>query len=613
MPTTIATIGTAIANISLTVGEFVGNALVAAGVSGATAASVATTAVYATDVLIAAAPSLLLAATRPGPPGPQELRLPLRQSRPARQTGTGIDRISGPYMLFESEGQYSYDVFALHDGKVQSFDQWWLNDDAVTVDVDGHVQHIEQKYKDNRVRMFWTYGEATETAFASLVADQPGVWTTLHRGDGVAALYLLSIAPSAEVFPRRFPNGLPLPSVTAKLSLVYDPRDPAQDPDDDSTWVWSQNAALSLLFYFCFTDGGPRLSYAQRFAPVIEHWKRAADVCDEEVPLAAGGTVPRYQQGGTWTWDTAPAGVIGQYLDCMDGWLSRDAQGCIILKAGKYETPTITLTRDDVFGFTLNRFQPAERAVNELVVSYKSPDHDFNVVQTNPWTNDADISAVGEVRSRPLSLPWVQNNSQARRLAKRAMSRQGADATGTITIDLFDAFEREIITQRYIAIQLGEYEPRTLRDIVVEISGAEIDVMSGLVTLSWIKADQGIDDWNAATEEGSGPTGGTYIPPVTTDALTITAVGFDASPLKLVVTVTDPARADILVYYIQYRQVGVVTWTTQLATMTDLGSTLELRSDVVAGGINYEVQVAYLTDVYAISEWANSTPDVIST
>lgn len=611
MPETLITIGTAIADLSLKVGAFVGNTLIAVGVPANIAASIATGTVYAVDALIYAAPSLILAGVRPGPPAPQELRIPLKQPRPVRQTGTGIDRIAGPYMLFESEGQNSYDVFAIHDGKVQSYDQWWLNDDQVTLDGSGWVQDIGQKYKNNRVRLIWRYGEATETAYSELVSALPSVWTTAHRGDGIASLYMLSVAPTAENFPSRFPNGLPLPSVTAKLSLVYDPRDPAQDPDDSSTWEWSKNAALNLLFYLCFTDGGPRIPYERHILPTIAYWKRAADVCDEAVPLAAGGTTPRYEQGGTWTWDTAPSAVIGQFLDCMDGWMCRNADGCLVLKAGKYDVPAVTLTDEDVYGFTINRFQPAERAVNELVVSYKSADHDFNVVQTDSWRNEDDIERIGEVKSRSISLPWVQNNSQARRLAKRAMSRQGADTTGTITVDLFDAYESELITDRYIRVQLGENQPRTLQDIVIEVTGAENDIMSSLTTLSWIKADQDIDSWVAATEEGGGPSGTVSSPTTNTEALNIISADFDGSPEKLVVTVTDPARADIVDYYIRYRASGTLTWVEQIATVTDIGAQLELRSTAVEPG-DWEVQVWYLTDVFAYGDYANDPPDVVT-
>ena len=96
MPRTIMTIGQYIENASLHAAEFVGNTLVRLGAPTGIASRVATASLYAFDALIYAAPSLILSATRPGPPGPQELRVPVKQSRPVRQTGTGRDRISGP-------------------------------------------------------------------------------------------------------------------------------------------------------------------------------------------------------------------------------------------------------------------------------------------------------------------------------------------------------------------------------------------------------------------------------------------------------------------------------------------------------------------------------------
>lgn len=188
--------------------------------------------------------SYALAGGAPKQPTPADGHLSIKQPNPVRQGGYGRDRVAGAYMLYETNGaDISTDVLALIGGQICGVRKFYLNEDPITlssvrgggfVTADGTT---DGRYSAN-VNLDWRVGLPTEVAYSSAVSLVPSIWTTAHRGDGIASLYLqCRQAPSINDQPRIFPNGLPSASVVADLYPLWDPRDTNQDPDDPETWI----------------------------------------------------------------------------------------------------------------------------------------------------------------------------------------------------------------------------------------------------------------------------------------------------------------------------------------------------------------------------------------
>lgn len=565
-----------------------------------------------------AATAAIAAALAPDAPKPEQVKASKKQPRPPRVSGSGRARLGMAYVLFEASANVSYDVGALHDGITQGpTGRFWLHDDEAFIDGSGWVIGFGGKrYTPQHVKILTRRGLATETAYSEVVAGVPGAWTNDHRGDGVASLALICNHADLKYQTEDFPNGLPIPTAEWDMSLVYDPRDPAQDWAEPSTWSYTgpsggqgRNPALCLLWYLCFAEGGPRLDFARRVLPVISYWINAANVCDEAVTLKAGGTEPRYRMGGAWTWDASVSSIVKNYIDTFDGWLQPDGNGRLILYAGKYYAPG----PDDVIRtatrYLLRRFANDEDSVNELEISFTSPDHDYNSVTTDSWRDETDILRRGVVRSLPLALDWVQANGQARRLAKRRMSQSNATASGTITTYL-DGLD--LLGKRYLRIALPEEVP-TLRDIIVEVTEAEIDMAGLAVTFTWRRADELIDSWNPATEEGDGVDVTNRVPPVYAPVPTITDVvpfyedvAGGSAGVRLQVITDQPVSPDLL-YATRWRRVGGVSY--------DVGSPQEeiaitggsyVTTSFVPVDAMLQVQIAAVSASGSYTDWSDT-------
>ncbi len=212
------------------------------------------------------------------------------------------------------------------------------------------------------------------------------------------------------------------------------------------------------------------------------------------------GAEPRYAWGGTWSWDTDPAEVIGQFLACMDGWMGQAPDGSVIIRAGKYYEPTVIFDDDVVLGYTISGRPVDEEAVNQLHLSYIDPNRAFNKADAGDWDDLPDQQRRGKVRAQALDLPWVQTSGQCRRLGKRLMGRLVAPLRGTVTVNLYGMLA---LGERYIRLRIQD-EAALLRDLPVEITaGPTIDLKALTLTFPWTQADPDIDEWSTAEEQVS--------------------------------------------------------------------------------------------------------------
>lgn len=474
-------------------------ALAALAQAGATAFAAAQTAIASTLTLATLAKvgvsiglSVLASSllSRPDTPKPQQGQIAIRQPIPTAKAGVGRGRISGAYMAYEQVAGDSVDVLAMHFGRIDGFEAFYLNDDLVTVTA-GVVSHPE-RYGDG-VRIYTRNGLSTETAYDEVVAliGDPEVWSEDHRGNGIASLALICPGVSLEKFRKVYPNALPSPSAVARLSRLYDPR-------TDST-AWSANAALAILWYLHF-EHGLALDYDDID---LESFAAAANVCDEAVAKKAGGTEPRYECHGVFDLDPTkapPTAVLAAMLATCDGRLFQRADGRVALLAGKYVTPTVRIGRPHILQFSPRFDRSAERRTSVVQAKYTSPPHAYSEQDADPWVIPDVLAEIGE-RTAQIDLTWVSSHGQARRLMKREAIRLEAWAEGSLVTDLVGL---DAIDQRWIVIDVPEFDG--FSDLVVEVVSHETDPSGLGAIIEWRAYEVStLDAWNAAAEEGTAP------------------------------------------------------------------------------------------------------------
>jgi hypothetical protein len=538
-------------------------------------------------------------ATAPEVPKASDGSQPIRQPIPPRPWGYGRTRIAGAYMLFEVDDATgeSWDVLALHQGRIGGLVHVYLNDDLVQIDpVSGFVNGLlnlpdtDTRYNHNsanRVQIDYRLGANPETAYAGPVAALPTLWTAAHRGDSVASLMLHCIDTNPENILKTYPRGLPRPSVVADLAPLWDARDEAQDREDEETWLVSSNPVVQLVGYLTDPDRGPGLDYATAIAPRLEQWMDEADICDEPQLKADGSTEPRYRSDG-WAFlstDPAEVEVIAAILNTCDGWLAEDGSGALRLVVGKFREPTVVLTDDHIQGFEIQKGLADEDDVNEVQFSYTAPQANWRDSPGISVRDEAAISESGRVRSTRLGLAWVQSHGQGRRLAKRALARHTAPARGTLATTLYGL---KALGERWVRVR-SRLIP-DLADAVIEITRVRIDLGSARLSFDWVLVNpNSIDAWDPDTEEGVPPN---YFPVPEN----VTAQDHGAgNEIRVDFDALDPEQP-WLWYAIDYRIGTSGPWTREVRfaeqDLSDIGGgRVRLLTNAVAPG-TYSVRIA---------------------
>jgi hypothetical protein len=502
------------------------------GLSIGTAATIANVAALATQALVTVGSYAGLAMlTAPEIPKPGAGKFPFNQTMPPRQRVVNRARMSGPRMLYEARKNL-YQVMAVAQGPMLRWDGYWLHSDPVTIDGSSKVVPpgpTPAKYRGNGLWIYNRLGADPETSFSSLgpwggetLADLGAdVWTSAHRGDGVASLLLVASPVEQADYRKVYPFGHPQLSALP-VGAVYDWREDSsrggsgsQRLDDQSTWAESWNPVLWLAQI----ESGPAdrsdfvARWERKIAPLLAAWTAAADHCEEQVDLAAGGTVDRYRVAGWYMDPNHKADVRMRILACCDGFLSQAGNGALHIQVGVWRAPTRTIPHGHVKALRWKRGKRSEDALNDLAISYLDPDQNWTVVPGEPWRDEDDISLRG-LKSARFDADWVPGHSQARRLAKISQQRTMADGEGVVRTTLmglnilFGAPTDEedgVANRRWINLE-RERADGTIETVAVELKGSpRIDLKTLSIEFDVCRAVPTAYDWDETTEEGTPP------------------------------------------------------------------------------------------------------------
>lgn len=332
----------------------------------------------------------------------------IKQSIVARSVIYGEVKTSGPLVYAEStnNNEYLHLVVALAGHEVEAIDTVYLNDEALTLDGNGEVTAPEKYVGFVRVKKH--LGSPTQAADADLVAESDGKWTAEHKLSETAYVYVrLKFSQDA------FPNGIPNISAIVRGKKVYDPR--------TDTTAYSSNAALCLLDYLQDTTYGLGAIDSEID---FTRFEAEANICDENVTLAAGGTQKRYSCNGVVESDDTPKSILEAMLTSCAGTIYYSG-GVWSLKVGAYEAPTVTITDDDLRGPISIQTKLSRRDnYNSVKGVFVSPESNWQATDYPAYTSDTFLAEDNDIESfLDLTLPFTTSSAAAQRLAKIALYR----------------------------------------------------------------------------------------------------------------------------------------------------------------------------------------------
>jgi hypothetical protein len=310
-----------------------------------------------------------------------------------------------------------------------------------------------------------------------------------------------------------FANGIP------EISFLVHGKNNILDPRPSPvTTVYTENSALCFADYMVNQDYGYRCAYGNEID--IDDLITDANICDETVALAAGGTEPTYTCNGQFELSMTRGEILQHMLSSCGGRLTYSA-GQFRCNPAAWAGTSVTLTPPA---------GPIQIASGPFRWKPKLSVHDlFNAVKgtfVSPLTNwqqtdfppymqdsihgysspfpygDALLAADdGERRYLDIQLPFTISVATAQRLAKLELMRRRQQGTGTFSFNLSGV---QMTTLDVIAVTLPFFswvgkllEISAWRFTLTSNGGAvalgtEIDVQ---------ETDPSVYAWNPGTEE----------------------------------------------------------------------------------------------------------------
>jgi hypothetical protein len=408
--------------------------------AGGTAAFFALTATYIGVTLVASwAINALMPRPNFGSMGSRGLLVNTRDATGVQDAVYGEIRKGGVITYMEATGtdnEYLHMIITVAGHEINSFEQFYINDEAVTLDSSGFVTETDYSDADGNKKILIKEftGSPTQNVYTTLNAltDGPS-WAnkqtgddTNFRGQGIACFYV-----RMEYDQNVFAQGVPLFTTRVKGKKVFDPR--------NSTTAYSSNSALCVRDYLISKYGLDSSGDINETT-----FSTAANVCDETVSLSAGGTEKRYECHGVISLDRAPGDILADLMTSCQGSLFW-GQGKWHLKAGDYNASVETFTMDDFRGpITLetkhsrrNNFNVVRGTFNDASLDYISADYP-EIRSTTFISDDNNIESAID-----LALPFTTSKTMAQRLAKMTLYRSREQLTLSADFSL-RAFDVEV-------------------------------------------------------------------------------------------------------------------------------------------------------------------------
>jgi|DEB0MinimDraft_6_1074348.scaffolds.fasta_scaffold00440_14 hypothetical protein len=394
----------------------------------------------------------------------------------------GEVRKGGTIVYYESTGTNNkllHQVIAVAGHEVEAISDIYINDEIVTLDGDGFVTSDPW---NSKIRIKKHLGDQT-TADADLLAESEQIDSSFV-GNGIAYLYI-----RYEYDQDVFANGLPLITSVVKGKKVYDPR--------TDTTAYSANPALCIRDYI----GAP---YGMQDSDIDDvSFQAAANVCDEDVALAGGGTEDRYTMNGAFTAGATHRDVLGRMMTSCTGTLFWGG-GKFKLVAAEYVAPTKVLTLDDLRGpISLDTRINLRDQFNKVQGTFNDASNrwitaDYPPIESAVFEGEDN----DEQTALDLELPMTTSSATAQRIAKLTLyrAREQMALSADFGLNALDVEVGEIVAL--------PWERYGWDDISGMSSGKEFEVSgwkfgpSGdggdlRVTLDLREISQAAFDWNA--------------------------------------------------------------------------------------------------------------------
>lgn len=384
-------------------------------------------------------------------------------------------------------------------GEMIGIENYYLGGREVTVDDDGAVSSPPwSKPGGSWAYVYSKSGTGAETSWPQLMADYPTLWTAAHRARGIFQSLLrfevpnLSDEQGNKKFQKLYQGGAPDLEVVARVSRVYDPRDPAQNVDNQNTWTWSDNGILCAV------------QIMRRYPDLTSadfDWSFIASEADRADALVNSktGMQPRARCWGIWPSENPRGDTMQQVLDSIGAEIVMSDAGLIRIRFIDDEPVSeIEFGTDHIVEYEWKSGPDAVERPNLCRIKYYSPERGYDMAEIDmtgiAWSRvDNEIARYGE-KIFDVELPFCPSAAQAQRIARRMFLSARADA-GQMRTNMVGLAAWGVT---YATIDNGDESE------LCRISPPRIDDENGQVDIPFVVWPD-LPAWNVATMEADPP------------------------------------------------------------------------------------------------------------
>lgn len=523
-----------------------------------------------------------------------------KQPLVSRKIVYGEVKTSGPIVFLETTNKNKnlHVCVALASHEIEAVEEVYLNELVVKEDLADNtevsaISGTKPDYSSN-VKITAHFGATDQAADANLVSRTS--FTTDHRLRGIAYIYTQMVFDAS-----KFANGLPNISATVKGRKIYDPRTEAT--------AYSNNAALCIRDYL----SDPLFGLGATADEIDDTtFIAAANICDEDVDLAEGGTEKRYTVNGTIDTSKSPADIITDLLTSCAGTLYY-SNGMWKLKVGAYSTPTETITIDELRGpIKIQTRYSGQEQYNAVKGVFVSPENNWQPTDYPSLTSSVfEAEDGGETKFIDLGMPYTTSVATAQRLAKQSLYRNREQVILTVPCNL-KAFKYDVGDTVYVTNERLGFDQKPFEvvswSLMPDIS-ADSFVMGVDLTLKETNAD--IYAWDEDVDEQSFTFNNTNLPnafDVTPPGVTVSdelrVLNQEAVSVLIVKATSDAAFIDR--FEVQAKK---TTDTEYINLGQASGSRFELLN--VEDGATYDIRSRIVTTIGVFSEYSEEQHQIV--
>lgn len=403
--------------------------------------------------------------------------------------------------------------------KVTSIDEIWFDDKKAWSSSGG----VTSTYSG-----YLTVATVLEGNSSNYISINGGSkWGSTRRLTGCAYVHLrIKRTGTTSKVESPLVNGLPSRvTIRGDGALLYDPRKDStvtggsgsHRANDQTTWGSYTNAddtdnpALQLLWWLLGWKINSVLSVGCGVPYTridMESFITAANICDESITLAAGGTQKRYRTSATATDADDRMEIINTFLSCMNGTL-RDNDGKLTLTVMKNDLANYTLSFDDddiLDSFEWNQTRGLTETYNVARGRYVDPS-DNSLYQLVDYPEVRITSLDGIERVVTVDLPYVEDGNRAQRIAKQVLQRNQYRGMFSATF-----------TAKAMGCQVGDVVRLTFGALgwtnkLFRVVSQQID-FTGKVPMALVEENAAIYAWDAEEQAVVTPTAPTVYNPL---------------------------------------------------------------------------------------------------